>query len=59
MAGEVAQRLRALAALPEDLGLILSSHMLAHSHPYSPRGLFWPLQALYMSAAHTCVYLYT
>ena len=31
--GEMAQWLRALAALPEDLGLIVSSHMLTHNYP--------------------------
>jgi hypothetical protein len=31
-AGEVAQWLRALAALPEDLGSILSTHIEAHNH---------------------------
>ncbi|CAO2595796.1 hypothetical protein LEMLEM_LOCUS8322, partial [Lemmus lemmus] len=30
-AGETAQRLRALAALPEDLGSIPSTHMEAHN----------------------------
>ena len=29
-AGEMAQRLRALTALPEDLGSILRTHMAAH-----------------------------
>jgi hypothetical protein len=32
-AGELAQWLRALTALPEDLELILSNHMVAHNHP--------------------------
>ena len=31
-AGETAQRLRALAALAEDLSLIPSTHMVAHNH---------------------------
>jgi hypothetical protein len=31
MAGEVAQWLRALAALSEDLGLISSTYMAAHN----------------------------
>jgi hypothetical protein len=31
-AGEMAMGLRALAALPEDLGLILSIHKAAHHH---------------------------
>ena len=31
-AGEMAQRLSALAALPEDPGLIPSTHMVAHNH---------------------------
>ena len=30
-AGEMAQRLRALTAFPEDLGSIPSSHMAAHN----------------------------
>jgi hypothetical protein len=30
-AGEMAQRLRALAALPEDLGSIPNTHMAAHN----------------------------
>ena len=29
--GEVAQQLRALATLPEDLGSILSTHVVAHN----------------------------
>jgi hypothetical protein len=31
-AGEMAQRLRALAALSEVLSSILSTHMVAHNH---------------------------
>jgi hypothetical protein len=31
-AGEMAQRLRALAALPEVLSSVLSNHMVAHNH---------------------------
>jgi hypothetical protein len=31
-AGEMAQRLRALTALPEVLGSIPSNHMMAHNH---------------------------
>ena len=31
-AGEMAQRLRALTALPEGLSAIPSNHMVAHSH---------------------------
>jgi hypothetical protein len=31
-AGEMAQRLRALTALPEDLSSIPSHHMVAHNH---------------------------
>jgi hypothetical protein len=31
-AGEMAQRLRALAVLPEVLSLIPSNHMVAHNH---------------------------
>jgi hypothetical protein len=31
-AGKVAQWLRALATLPEDLGLILSTHVAAQNH---------------------------
>jgi hypothetical protein len=31
-AGEMAQRLRALAALPEVLSSIPSNHMVAHNH---------------------------
>jgi hypothetical protein len=30
--GEIAQWLRALGALPEGLGLIPSTHMVAHNH---------------------------
>jgi hypothetical protein len=32
--GEMAQRLRALAALPEVLSSIASNHMVAHNHLY-------------------------
>jgi hypothetical protein len=32
LAGEMAQRLRALTALPEVLGSIPSNHMVAHNH---------------------------
>jgi hypothetical protein len=31
-AGEMAQQLRALTAIPEVLSLIPSNHMVAHSH---------------------------
>jgi hypothetical protein len=31
-AGEIAQRLRALAALPEVMSSIPSNHMVAHNH---------------------------
>jgi hypothetical protein len=31
-AGEMAQRLRALTALPEVLSSILTNHMVAHDH---------------------------
>jgi hypothetical protein len=31
-AGEMAQRLKALTALPENQGSIPSNHMVAHSH---------------------------
>jgi hypothetical protein len=31
-AGEMTLALRALVALPEDPGLILSSHMMVHNH---------------------------
>jgi len=31
-AGEMAQQLRALTALPEDLSSIPSNHMVAHNH---------------------------
>jgi hypothetical protein len=31
-AGEMAQQLRALTALPEDLSLNPSNHMVAHNH---------------------------
>lgn len=33
MAGEIAQCLRVLAALPEDWGLISSAHTVAHNQP--------------------------
>jgi DMSO reductase anchor subunit len=32
-AGEMAQRLRALTALPKVLSSNLSNHMVAHNHP--------------------------
>jgi hypothetical protein len=32
-AGKMAQRLKALTALPEVLSSIPSSHMVAHNHP--------------------------
>jgi hypothetical protein len=32
-AGEMAQQLRALTALPEVLSSIPSNHMVAHNHP--------------------------
>jgi len=31
--GEMAQRLRALSALPEVLSSVPSNHMVAHNHP--------------------------
>lgn len=33
-AGEVANQLTALDTLPEDLGLVSSTHMAAHRHLY-------------------------
>jgi hypothetical protein len=39
-AGEMAQRLRALAALPEVLSSIPSNYMVAHNHLGSD-ALFW------------------
>jgi hypothetical protein len=32
----MAQWLKPLAALPEDLGSISSTHMMAHNHPITP-----------------------
>jgi hypothetical protein len=37
----MAQRLRALTALPEILSSIPSNHMVAHSHVMGPDALFW------------------
>jgi hypothetical protein len=46
----MAQKLRALAALPEDLGSILSTHMAAHNClNSSSRATF-----LYKQANHQC-----
>jgi hypothetical protein len=49
--GEMAQCLRALAAFPEDLGVVPSTHRTAYSLcSSSSRGcytLFWPLWVLY------------
>ena len=50
-AGEMAQWLRALAALREDLGSIPSTHKAAHSCPRRLATFFWPPWAL-----HACVY---
>jgi hypothetical protein len=38
-AGEMAQQFRALTALPENLGSIPSSHMVAHIYNSSSRGI--------------------
>ena len=38
-AGEVAQWLRALSALPEDLNSIPSNHMVAHNHLMPSSGM--------------------
>jgi hypothetical protein len=38
-AGEVAQRLRVLTALPEVLSSIPSNHVVAHNHPMPPSGV--------------------
>jgi hypothetical protein len=44
---EIAQQLRALVALPEDSGSILSSHtvpnMVYNSTPRNANALLWPL----------------
>ena len=42
MAEEMTQRLRALAALPEDLGSILRTHMVAPGNPKPSSGLIVP-----------------
>ena len=38
--GEMAQWLRALTDLPEDLSLIPSNHLVAHNHAMGPDALF-------------------
>ena len=55
----MAAQLRALAALPEDLGLIPNTHMAAHNYYNSSfRGcaaFFWPP----LEPAYTCEYTYS
>ena len=43
--GEMAQKLRALAALTEDRGSGPSTNSSFDSSPRAPDSLFWPLQA--------------
>lgn len=51
--GELPLQVRAPAALPEDLGLVPSSHMTAHSiSNSSPSSLFWPPWVLHAYGAH-------
>jgi hypothetical protein len=54
--GEVAQCLRALAAFPEGLGSIPSTHMVVtivcNSSSKRPDALCWPLQALHTTVVH-------
>jgi hypothetical protein len=54
--GEMAQQLRALAALPEDPGLIPSTHTAAHKASISPvlgdPRLFLPLGAPGVQVGH-------
>lgn len=53
-AGEMAERLRALAAVKEDVGLIPSTHLEAHNcRPRGSNTLFWPPGALHTSDAQT------
>ena len=40
--GEMAQKLRALAALPEVLSSIFSNHMVAHNYLRRSGAVFWP-----------------
>lgn len=49
MAGEMAQALRALAALAEDPGLSPGTHVAA---PNSSHALSWPLRAQYGAPAY-------
>ena len=48
MAGEMTQRLRALVALPEDPGSILSTHMVAPGNPKPSPGHTAP-------STHRCI----
>jgi hypothetical protein len=64
-AGEMAQRLGALAALPEDLSSTPTTHMTAHNYHYFNStaliALFWPLMALHThgSEIYLRAHLYT
>jgi hypothetical protein len=49
-AGEVAQRLREMTALPEDLSSIPSNHMVVHNH------LQWDLMPLQVCLKTATVY---
>ena len=55
--GKMAQWLRALAALPENLGSIPSIHVAAHKYlklsSKAADNHFWPLQATPVYQAHT------
>lgn len=42
------QQLRALAALPDNLGSRLSTHMAAHNYLQAQNLFFWPLPALHI-----------
>ena len=54
-AGEMAQWLRALTVLPEDLGLIPSTHKAAHNYPQHP--LLDSTGTMYILAGKTLIHI--
>jgi hypothetical protein len=53
--GEMAQQLRALAALPENLDLISSTHLWL-TIVYNSNALFWPLRIPDVYVVHRYTY---
>lgn len=56
----MAQQLRALAVLAENLGLVPSTYSVAHNYVFNSssrraNNVFWPLRVPSMRLVHTCI----